>query len=192
MKKYFGVLLFVLLIVPSIVLASWWNPFTWFDNWNLDKKPSAVEEVSNKNKDSLQVQENIVTKDNQIVVKDKITITDTKSIDKYDSQVVQKIVPVNISQTTQSRNTDDFPICRLSKRDTVKKNQLIRARILNKKDDFSNYEIVWRSNFIVKGQGQSEASFSFREIGPKIITANLIRLNGGQVTRVNCPTINVI
>lgn len=29
MKKYILVLLLVILIVPSVVSASWWNPFTW-------------------------------------------------------------------------------------------------------------------------------------------------------------------
>jgi len=30
MKKYFIVLLLIILISPSIVFASWWNPISWF------------------------------------------------------------------------------------------------------------------------------------------------------------------
>ena len=29
MKKYILTLLAIVLIIPSIALASWWNPFTW-------------------------------------------------------------------------------------------------------------------------------------------------------------------
>ena len=29
MKKYFITLLFIIIITPSVALASWWNPFTW-------------------------------------------------------------------------------------------------------------------------------------------------------------------
>lgn len=34
MKKYIVVLLLILFIIPSVALASWWNPFSWFHNWN--------------------------------------------------------------------------------------------------------------------------------------------------------------
>ncbi len=37
MKKYLPVLFLLVLIVPSVALASWWNPLNWFDNWTFDK-----------------------------------------------------------------------------------------------------------------------------------------------------------
>jgi hypothetical protein len=33
--------LLVLLIIPQIAFASWWNPSTWFSNWNFFKKETA-------------------------------------------------------------------------------------------------------------------------------------------------------
>ena len=32
-KSYIIILSLVVLVVPSIVLAAWWNPLTWFNNW---------------------------------------------------------------------------------------------------------------------------------------------------------------
>lgn len=32
-KKYFIVLLMFMLVIPSIVFAVWWNPFSWFNYW---------------------------------------------------------------------------------------------------------------------------------------------------------------
>ncbi len=40
MKKYFLFTLTLILIVPSIAFASWWNPFSWFNSWSFDKKVS--------------------------------------------------------------------------------------------------------------------------------------------------------
>lgn len=37
MKKYILISLLIILIVPSIALASWWNPFSWFNGWNFNK-----------------------------------------------------------------------------------------------------------------------------------------------------------
>jgi len=37
MKKYLLVLLLVIFIIPSIAFASWWNPFSWFENWTFHK-----------------------------------------------------------------------------------------------------------------------------------------------------------
>lgn len=37
MKKYLLVLLLIVFIVPSVALASWWNPFSWFNGWTFHK-----------------------------------------------------------------------------------------------------------------------------------------------------------
>jgi hypothetical protein len=41
MKKYILVLFLVICIIPSVALASWWNPFTW--NWLTHKNQTTVE-----------------------------------------------------------------------------------------------------------------------------------------------------
>lgn len=42
MKKYLTILFFLIMfITPSIALASWWNPFSWFSDWSFNKKETA-------------------------------------------------------------------------------------------------------------------------------------------------------
>jgi uncharacterized protein YihD (DUF1040 family) len=38
MKKYISTIFVLILIIPSIALASWWNPLTWFNSWNFKKE----------------------------------------------------------------------------------------------------------------------------------------------------------
>ncbi|MFA5888764.1 MAG: hypothetical protein WCW47_00735 [Candidatus Paceibacterota bacterium] len=33
MRKYLSILVLTIIIIPSVAFASWWNPFTWFNNW---------------------------------------------------------------------------------------------------------------------------------------------------------------
>ncbi len=37
-RKYFFSILFAILIVPQITFAAWWNPLSWFNNWNFFHK----------------------------------------------------------------------------------------------------------------------------------------------------------
>lgn len=37
MKKYLISLVVLSLVVPQLVLAAWWNPFSWFNSWTLHK-----------------------------------------------------------------------------------------------------------------------------------------------------------
>ncbi len=37
MKKYLLFLFLIAFILPSIALASWWNPFSWFGGWSFNK-----------------------------------------------------------------------------------------------------------------------------------------------------------
>jgi hypothetical protein len=38
MKKYLSILFLIAFIVPSVAFASWWNPISWFNNWNFFHK----------------------------------------------------------------------------------------------------------------------------------------------------------
>ncbi len=44
------ILFLALFIIPSVALASWWNPFTWFNNWNFHKvETTSIKQESVKN-----------------------------------------------------------------------------------------------------------------------------------------------
>src|SRR5438045_963616 len=46
MKKYLSILTVLLVISPSIALASWWNPFSW-SIWNIFNRENNVAQVIN-------------------------------------------------------------------------------------------------------------------------------------------------
>ena len=48
MKKYLLVLLLIVFIVPSVALASWYNPFSWFNNWSFHKTEITTENPAQK------------------------------------------------------------------------------------------------------------------------------------------------
>lgn len=55
MKKYLSVLFLIAFIIPSVAFASWWNPFSWFNNWSFNKEetPSVVEVNTLNNPDQV-------------------------------------------------------------------------------------------------------------------------------------------
>lgn len=48
MKKYIIALLFTIVFIPSIALASWWNPFSWFNGWTFHKTDTQTEILENR------------------------------------------------------------------------------------------------------------------------------------------------
>lgn len=48
MKKYLSILIFTTFIFPSVALASWWNPFSWFNNWSFSEKLEPKTEILEK------------------------------------------------------------------------------------------------------------------------------------------------
>jgi len=48
MKKYISIVSLLLILVPSIALASWWNPLTWFNNWTFQKQEKVQNEEMQK------------------------------------------------------------------------------------------------------------------------------------------------
>lgn len=47
-KGIFITSLLAVVLVPQIVLAAWWNPFSWFNNWAFIRQDKVVEEESLK------------------------------------------------------------------------------------------------------------------------------------------------
>ena len=48
MKKYLISIAFITLIIPSVALASWWNPLSWFDHWTFSSNSNAKTQVLEK------------------------------------------------------------------------------------------------------------------------------------------------
>ncbi len=86
MKKNITLLLLSFFVFPSLVFASWWNPFSWFSNWSFSK-PNEQTEITNKTEElERKVKE----------LEDKLNKNDTES-------VVSKPAPTNNAKVINSQ-----------------------------------------------------------------------------------------
>ena len=113
MKKYLSILFLIAFIVPSIVFASWWNPFSWFNNWTFHKTEIAPqvqvdtktpEEKINelqKQLDELKNQQLDSTSTTTPVLEDKKIVPKTDNLTKVvkPAQVVDVCLNITGTQT---------------------------------------------------------------------------------------------
>ena len=52
MKKNILIIMLVIFIAPSVALASWWNPISWFNNWSFKKVPTTPQVQINTQQNS--------------------------------------------------------------------------------------------------------------------------------------------
>ena len=78
MKKYILASLFIVLVFPTFVFAAWWNPFSWFDNWNFNRNENKAElletkiaELEERLKSSEKIKESDVLTDENILKKEE-------------------------------------------------------------------------------------------------------------------------
>ncbi len=91
MKKYLLVLLLIVFIVPSVAFASWYNPFSWFNNWSFHKTETNTEYPIQK----------ITTPTTTADISNKVTIPPV-STKQNNFPVAKKITPQkNIIQPKQ-------------------------------------------------------------------------------------------
>lgn len=101
MKKYISTLILLTFIIPSIVMASWWNPLTWFNNWDF-KKESKKEQIIQSSKFGI-----------SSFSKNKKEKQDTNSIERTDTIAINDIniydgFHGNVARGTS--NPDEKPI----------------------------------------------------------------------------------
>lgn len=104
MKKYLSLLFLIVLIVPSIAFASWWNPFSW----NIFSKKEVVQKI--------QVEEQ------QKTPEEKITELQ-KQLDDLKNQQSPTIVPTSI--ITQDKTGTTKPSIKTTTRNVVQPSQII-------------------------------------------------------------------
>jgi len=110
MKKYLLGLLLVLFIIPSMALASWWNPFSWFNGWTFQKTgivSSTQIEVQKTPEDKIielqkQLDELKNQKENSIPV-EKPPVVDN-------SEIIKKQVQAQLEATMKAKLEQDVLI----------------------------------------------------------------------------------
>ncbi len=94
MKKIIPIIILVLIIIPSVAFASWWNPFSWFNNWNFSNKVEVVNIVSNEKE---------ISKNDVLDEKQKIEIRESKNKSIQDVQRIQNTSDViNLKETVKT------------------------------------------------------------------------------------------
>jgi hypothetical protein len=98
MKKLHGILLatlFGMILIPTVALASWWNPISWFNNWQFFNKENSktevlekkIEELENKLSDTKISELNIKEKEKQTV--NTASTTDTKTKETLEQKALR-------------------------------------------------------------------------------------------------------
>jgi len=68
-QNYIALLLFGLIFIPSIALASWWNPFSWFNGWSMNNKKEKVEAPNLSSTSSIETD---LKTDNEAIIKAEV------------------------------------------------------------------------------------------------------------------------
>lgn len=111
MKKYLLVLLLLILIAPSVALASWWNPFSWFNNWNSHKT-----EIPTKVEDQKTPEEKIAELNKQIEdlkkqTEQKSTIK-TESNSQNNQKITDSELQAKINEALKNKEAQDAIIAK--------------------------------------------------------------------------------
>jgi len=86
MKKYLTTFILIAIFIPSVALASWWNPFSWFNGWTFHKEETSAEYPVEK----IKTLATTTTNTNNVSSKTRITTTNTE---QQDPPVVEKNIP---------------------------------------------------------------------------------------------------
>lgn len=213
MKKSILVLFLLIFIVPSITFASWWNPVSWFNNWSFNRKEVAQQVQSDiqktqeekintlqkqfdelKNKQTESSTSIITTKEkiesnNDFKNNKKTTAIDPQKSTNPTIQPIFTTAPILVQ--TQASNINSVR-CKLSKEKTLmKRGDTIRVSLYDLNEGISKYDVVWDNKYLEKIIDSKEASFVFKDIGTKIISATVTRKSDGVKKEITCATITI-
>ena len=111
MKKYLSLLLLLVFVVPSIALASWWNPRSWFNNWGFifNKKSEKsevvllqekIKELETKLDSNLEKQP---ISDSQPEQKEKNVYVEKPVVVKTESKIQEKTESIPTTETNEQK-----------------------------------------------------------------------------------------
>ena len=104
MKKYFLVLSLIVVIIPSVAFASWWNPFSWSIFHGNNTKTQIIE---NKMPEPISKNSNATTTTSTSSPKTVIKIVPTNSTVKK-VETVSTPKAVNTTTSTPKETSDQF------------------------------------------------------------------------------------
>lgn len=161
MKKYISIVSLLLILVPSIALASWWNPLTWFNNWNFKKEKieeSFVEKTEKKGIEENLENKNDIENDEVEVLKKEIenlkkqVKNSSNSYNDTNNKSTQKLNIENNTITTNTTNSDNISVLKITN--------------IQKKIKDGNVTVTWETNY------PSESTITLIQSVEKIYPSN--------------------
>lgn len=138
MKKYLSIIFLLVLIVPSIALASWWNPLSWFNNWSFHKQEiiPQIQEIDQTTKSENTESVNSQTEEINKLKKQIEELKNQKPNDKVNTKEIQ--IPTVTKPTEKNMVENISPIV----------NKIITLQIINVKsqNDQGVTTITWETN----------------------------------------------
>lgn len=101
MKKSFTTLLVLTLVIPQLVLASWWNPFSWFDNWSFFRKEDKTQILEKR---ILELEKKIEESENQELLDGSKSTTTKEVATETKNNVVQVETQPKIIESKTTTN----------------------------------------------------------------------------------------
>lgn len=149
MKRTLTLALVSALLVPQLVFAAWWNPFSWFNNWSFSSKNTAAiveTKISEKPVNELEQKSNDIT--NSMVATStstttKTTVSITKKVEVVKNKPIQNkiIIPAqNVGAVIDyEKSYQDLLSRYLSLRDVVKNNGAVPFDSSSISLNYTNY-----------------------------------------------------
>lgn len=195
MKKTLLVTAFLALLLPNIVMAAWWNPFTWFDNWEffdteqVDTQAAVLE---------ARIQE-LEAKLDELA-----TTTATSSVE-VQSEIIEKEQPAEMSiprstppapvaipqikapvVTAAPAVPKDFRAECTPSREELTKGHSVRATIKVYYERLTDFTITWDETHLEKVLDVNEALFAPNDHGKVNLTATVTRKSDGYSKPISC------
>lgn len=165
MKKNILIIALIISVAPSIALASWWNPFSWFTNWTFFNK-------------------NEVKTGQEVVI--PTTNTDNSELDK---NVAKKVETVSQStKETLAKKSTTVPINKTSSKTVV--NIESQSEIDTLKNQIKKLEDKV-GNLETKNESVQEYIDSNTKLKPEIsLNKTIINNDGSDRVKIQIKTIN--
>lgn len=143
-------------MIPSVALAAWWNPATWFNNWNFKKEK--IEELFVEKTEVEEIKENLENKND--TEKDEVEVL-KKEIENLKKQVKN---PSNSYNDTNNKPTQKLNI----ENNTTNSDNVSILKITNiqKKIKDGNVTVTWETNY------PSESTLTLIQSVEKIYPSN--------------------
>lgn len=141
MKKYILISLLVIFVIPSIALASWWNPISWFNNWSFKKVPTTPQGQINTQQNSdnkineLQKQVEELKKQQPILNSKNIVTPEANNKEQVNNATTQSS---NIVKKEEQPNVETI----IKKEENQNVKELIKAKETINYDSIVNFNSI--------------------------------------------------